>query len=168
MAKVPIDQYANRALAAVTMSAANTITFEQIRFAVGTFQGVALLIHRLEWHPSWSSIKELTAATDYIRMALTTNDNLTTIDAEDQDVLATYHLYGLGANVELVHRPLITSFEGLPGGGIICPANPLYIGMLTAGAAAASDMRVVVYYTFKQLSDKDYLELLQSMVPGNI
>jgi hypothetical protein len=160
--------YANRALASVTMSAANTLTFEQIRFAVGTFQGVAMVLHRIEWHPSWASLKELVAATDWIRMAIVTNDNLSALNPDDQDVIATYSIYGIGVAVEPHKRPYVSDFSTLPSGGLIMPANPVYLGANTAGAASASVVRVVMYYTFKTLSDKDYLELLQSLAPGNI
>ncbi|MBA7704048.1 hypothetical protein ES703_112846 [subsurface metagenome] len=168
VAKARVDQFVNRALALVTMSAIDTLTFSQIRFAVGIFQGVALVISKVEWFIFDASIRELVAATDSIVVALVTNDNLAQLNPSDQDVIASMHLVGLGANVELSQAPLITDFSSLPGGGIILPANPLFLAMSTAGAAAASQCRVVIYYTFKTLTDKDYIELVQMMVPGNI
>jgi len=166
--KVRFDQYANKAVALVTMSAANTLTFEQIRFGVGTFQGVGLLIHRVEYVLSAASIRELVASTDSLAMAVTRSDDYTSLDAVDPGMIAVKFVTGLAANVETMINPLVTDYSELPGGGLIVPANPIYVGLTTAGAAAASAVRVIIYFTFLQLADKDYIELIQSMLPVNM
>jgi hypothetical protein len=150
------------------MSAANTLTFAQLQFAVGVFQGVALILHRVEWFPTLASLRELVAATDSISMAIVTNDNLASLDPTDQDIIVRSDIIGLAANVETVPLPIINDYTNLPGGGLIVPANPLYLALDTGGAAAASVCRAIIYYTFKSLSDKDYIELMQMMIPGNI
>ncbi len=166
--KTAVDVFVNRAMATITMSAADTLTFEQLRFAVGTFQGVALVIHRIEWTMLVATCRSLVAATDNLDMALVTNDNLTAIDPTDQDVLATMSVVPVATTVAPHYRPLVSEFSDLPGGGLIVPANPIFLAMDTGGFAAAGAARVVIYYTFKQLADKDYIELVQMMIPGNI
>jgi hypothetical protein len=166
-----VDQYANRALETVIMSAANTETFEQVRFGVGIFQGVALVIHRVEYHPTAGTLHEIIANADFFDMALTNRDDLTNLDPTNQNVIVHK-----GVHVRVVsavgvisdHIPLISDFSTLPGGGLIIPANPLYVALDSAGFAAAGTCRFVIYYTFKQLKDADYIELVQGMLPANI
>jgi len=168
VSRAKVDQFVNRALASVLSSAADTLTFEQLRFAVGVFQGVALVVHRIEWYPTSTAIRELAAATDSLKLALVTNDNLAQIDPTDQDVIANVQIIGIATNVEPFQLPLINDFADVPGGGLIIPANPLFLAIQTGGAAAASRVHAIIYYTFKTLSDKDYIELVQMMIPGNI
>lgn len=171
-AKVKVDQYANRAFISITMSAANTLTFEQIRFGVGLFQGIALVLHRIEWHPGVASLQEVVAAADIMKLAVTNRDDLTSIAAQSQNVLVrkVLSIRLVGAIVSMLSDeiPYVSDFSDLPGGGLIIPPNPLFLAMDTAGFAAAGTLEVVMYYTFKALSDADYLELIQSLIPANI
>jgi hypothetical protein len=166
------DVYPNRAFESVQMSAANTLTFSQIQFGVGLFQGVAAVIHRVEWYPDKDSIQELLGMSDTVTMALTNRDDLAALDPRNQSVLASMTLIPIivGAVVSLWNEkvPFVSDFANLPGGGLIVPANPLYAGMVTAGAAAASYMDVIVYLTFKELADADYVELIQTIMPANL
>lgn len=163
------DQFANVAFGDVLMSAANTLTFEQIQMAVGLFQGIAMVIHRVLWLPTATSVRELVAATDTLTLAITTTNRLSSIsDITDPAIIAYLSLVGIGANTEPIKLPLESDFTSLPGGGKIVAANPLYIGMNTAGAAAASRTRCQLDFTFLTLADRDYLELLQAQFPANI
>ncbi len=169
MAKRQIaDKYPNRAFETVTMSAANTLTFSQVQFGVGLFQGVAALIHRIEWFPSAASVRELGAATDSIDLALTNRDDLASLSPINQSVLACKQWIGRGAEVAADINPARSDFSGLIGGGLIIPANPLYVGMDTLGAAAASSCVVVIYMTFRELTDAEYVELVQTIMPANL
>lgn len=172
MAKQIADVYPNRALAGITMSGTDALTFEQIRFGVGIFQGVALLVHQIDYFLSLASHTQLTTSADYCSLALTARDDLTSltptvlnvIDVIDYNVV----LFGTAAEARMIHKPRTREFNHMPGGGILIPANPLFLAMSSTGFASAGVARVVIYYTFKTLTDKDYLELLQSMLPANI
>ena len=172
MAKQLIDQFPNRALVGITMSAANTISFEQIRFGIGLFQGVALILHRVEYYPDLTSIRECVAVADEMQVALTARDDLTSLYPTIQNVISCIQIVPLmvGAVVSLTLEglPIVHDFTGMPGGGMIIPANPLFLAMDSTGFAGAGISRVILYFTFKSLADKDYLELLQTMVPANI
>ena len=172
MGKIVADAYPNRALAGITMSAANTLSFEQIRFGVGIFQGIALLVHQIDYFLSHDSYTQLTTSADYCHLALTARDDLTSITPTVLNVIDVIEydsvLHGTAAEVERIHKPRTRNFNSMPGGGLIIPANPLFFAMSSAGFATAGVARVVIYYTFKTLADKDYLELLQSMLPANI
>jgi len=172
MPAISKDVFVNRALVGMTMSAANTVTFEQIRFGVGLFQGVALLLHRISYYLEHASWAELVADSDYCSMGITVRDdlssltptNLNLVDVVDMDTC----IVGTVVGIDHVVRPIISDFSRMPGGGLLLPANPIYLAMSSAGFAAAGVCRAVLYFTFKQLADKDYLELLQTLVPVNI
>ena len=174
MAKIQAkkDEFPNRALEVVTLSAANTITFSQIRFGVGVFQGVALVVHRLEFHPTAATWQEIVANTDVLQFGITNRDDLTTLDPSSQNAIYVErhiaHVSGTPATGWIDRNPVVADFSTLPGQGLIIPANPLYLGGLTAGFTAAATIRLVMYYTFKTLADSDYIELIQGMLPANI
>ena len=164
------DVYPNRAFVSVTQSAANTLTFSQIRFGAGLFTGTALILSRVEWWPPNAGLDETLDLADLHQFAITNRDDLTTIDETNMNVLA-YAYFGVlegAAGFTQVHLPIITDFSTLPGGGLIFPANPLFIGYGSAGMTAAYTLNAVMYYTTKDLADADYVELVQSLIPLNI
>lgn len=167
--KAKRDQFSNVAYGLVTMSAANTLTFAQIQMGIGLFQGVGLLIHRVNWWPTRTSLRELVANNDSLQMALTTSNRLTgLVDVTDPAIICCKYLVSIGVAVERYEVPLVTDFTSLPGGGKLVPANPLWIGAFTEGAAAASVVRAQIDFSFVQLNDQEYLELIQSLFPANI
>jgi hypothetical protein len=163
------DTYSNRAYGTVTASAANTLTFAQIQMAVGLFQGIGMLIHRVLFYPSTNSSREMVAATDLLIMAVTTSSRITSLATVAEPALITSkRLVGIGVAVAVEEVPYINDFTGLPGGGKLVAANPLFVAVETAGAVAASVVSVEIDFTFLQLNDRDYLELIQGMFPSNI
>lgn len=154
------------------MSAANTLTFAQIQFGVGLFQGVAAVVHRLEWFLPLAQLTEIAAGTDEVELALCNRDDLANLDPDNQSVLSKKALTGIttGAVVSewIQEQPLVNEFSDMPGGGLIIPANPIYVGMDTVGFAAAGICDLVFYLTFRQLTDAEYVELIQTIMPANI
>ncbi len=163
------DTYANRAYGEVQMSAANTLTFSAIQMAVGMFQGIAMLIHQINWRPAISSIREIVAAADSLQFAITSSNRLTSlVDVSEPAIIDQKHFIGVGANVAMEKEPYVTDWSMLPGGGKLIPANPLFIGAQTGGFAAAATVRCEILFTFIQLADRDYMELIQGLFPSNI
>ena len=163
------DQFVNVAHGNVSMSAANAITFNQILFAVGIFQGVAIVIHRMLYYPAAAACKEVIAATDRMTMALTTSNRLVSLlDISDPAVIDMYDVVPIGTPVADWTLPIVSDMTSLPGGGRIVAPGRLFFGMVTTGAAAASTGRCELQFTFKHLDDKDYIELIQSTMPANI
>jgi len=167
MAKLQ-DKFVNRALASVSITAANSEKFEQIRFGVGTFQGIALLLHRVNWFISSGTFPDLQADTDELFMAITTRDDLTSAIPSQQSVICAKHIVAQGATIENVVMPLVSDFTAFPGGGKLVPANPLFLMVDSVGFVNLPTVYVEMYFTFIQLSDKESIELLQSMVNPNI
>lgn len=166
------DLYPNRAFETVIQSAADTLTFSQIQFGVGLFQGVAAIIHRIEWFPDDTTMDLLNATNEFMEFALTNRDDLSSIRPTSQNVLAhkSIHVSGFGtpANAQILATPFISDFSKLGGGGLIIPSNPLYIGMDSTNLGAVGRLDCVVYLTFKELSDAEYVELIQTIMPANL
>jgi hypothetical protein len=163
------DAYSNIAYASVLQSAANTLTFAQINMGVGLFQGVALLLHRIQWYPFAAALRELVTAADSMDMALTTSNRLTAIyDVLDPSVICVRRLLPIAATVAPYDIPLISDFTMLPGGGKLIAANPLWIACGSLAFAAAAQIRAQLDFTFISLTDAEYLELLQATYPANI
>jgi len=166
------DVFANRAFKTLTMSAIDTLTFDQIQFGVGIFQGIAMIVNRVEWFPTPGTIQQLVANTDALYMAITNRDDLSDLNPTNQSVLIlkTLHPVIVGAVVsELIKElPIVSDFSSLPGGGLIIPANPIHVGAMMSGGTAAGVVRVIMYFEFKTLSDAEYIELLQTIMPANI
>lgn len=167
-----IDVYPNRIVERLTMSAANVITFQPIRFGTGLFSGVALVIHRVEYHLTLGTVDQLVADSDEVEFGLTNRDDLSALTALNLNILDVNALHSkiVGAVVSLwiFEKPMTKDFSTLPGQGLIIPTTPLYLAMDSVGLASAGIMDVVIYYTFKQMSDSDYIELVQGMLPANI
>lgn len=162
------EMFANRALVSMTMSAANTLTYSQVRFTTGLVEKIALVVHRIDWIPTSASLKEIVASTDLAQLALTLSSSPTSLSPSDQRVIAMMEIVGIGVAVERYITPLTMDFSMFPGGGIIIPPNPIYLAMSTSGAAGASGFNACIWFSYRQLSDADYLELIQTLLPQNI
>lgn len=169
MGKITKDAYANVAFGTCTQSAINTLTFAQIQFGVGLFEGRALIIHRIEWNPTFANLREIVAATDSLTMALTTSNRMTGIsDLSDPAIVSQNAIIGIGVAVEPTRLPILADYSSLPGGGKLLPANPLFVAVNSGGFAAVCTIRCRLDFSFVELSPQDYLEVIQSMFPANI
>jgi len=170
MAKAGVgDKFANVAFGYVTCSAANTLTFAQINMGMGIFQRTAMLLHRILFLPTMATLREIVAATDDLQMALVTTNRLTTIaDATDPAMVAQKRLIGIAAATGTFETPHVVSFAELPGGGRLIAGNPIYIAANSGGFVSAATVRCQLDFTFVELADADYLELVQAQYPANI
>ena len=172
MAKVRKDIFVNRAIQRITMSAANTLTFQQLNFAVGVFQGVALVIHRIVYHIGVTAWHETVAITDSFVVAMTVSQNISDLNMTNIEIVDRHEVTAIvvGAVVGLVHTQseVIADFSTLPEKGLIIPANPVFLAMTSAGLATAGISDCEIYFTFRELSDADYIELIQSRVQANV
>lgn len=166
------DIFTNRAFETVTMSGNDTLTFSQVQFGVGLFQGVAAIIHRIEWFLPDAVVRYMSAQTDSCQLALTNRDDLAALTPSSQNVLAyralTGNAFGTAASGMIVDMPVVHSFADLGGGGLIVPVNPLYIAMDSDGFAGVGIAQAIIYLTFKTLTDPEYVELIQTIMPANL
>jgi len=169
IAKGAKDQYANVAYGTVTASAANTLTFAAIQMAVGLFQGVAMVIHRINYTPYVATLRELVAATDSLGLGLTSSNRLANlVDTNDPAIIDCHRIVCVGAPIANMDVPIVHDFCNLPGGGKLIAANPIYFAIQPGGFGAVQGAIVRIDFTFVELADRDYMELIQSQFPANV
>lgn len=172
MAKMKRDVFVNRAIERVTMSAANTLTFQQINFAAGIFQGVAVLLHRVTFNIGLTAYREMVAVNDSFTVALTVSRQLADLNMTNAEIIVRRQRAAIlvGAIVNLIHTSddITVDLTQLPGGGILIPANPIYLAMLTTSLTTEGVCDCEILFTFKELADADYIELIQSRVQANL
>lgn len=152
---------------AVTMSAANTITFGQVSLGMSIFDYAALVLSRIEYDFAYTKFGELIANSDHAEMAITGSDQLSNLVLDQAEVydMAAYSVgeAGTPGNATIYQQPLIHDFTGMKGGGLIVPAQNVFLGMNTAGFSAAASCVARVYYTVKALAAADFIELVQRL-----
>ena len=158
------DEYSNKAYGTVTESAQATLTFSEIQTNVNIFSKIAWIINRLEWYIPPATQALLLAGGDYIEMALTASNNLTSLALNAPAVvdILLYRLdaFGTPASLKTTLWPLIRSFENLPGGGLIVAPRPLYVAVLATSIATPATIEVRIHFRQIELAPADYLELI--------
>ena len=172
MAKMKKDSFVNRALQRITMSAANTLTFQQVNFAVGIFQGVAIVIHRIKYYIGSTAWRETILSTDSFQVGLTVSSQLSDIAMTHVEVIDQQEIIGVSTGTpddfKQVMMPIVSDLSTLPMGGMLVAANPIYLAVASAGLTTAIVVDVDMLFTFIELSDADYIELIQSRVQANL
>jgi hypothetical protein len=69
---------------------------------------------------------------------------------------------GTAASGFFVDFPKKLDFTNLPGGGILVPADRLYVGVKSTGASGVNGVKMRLYYTVMQLATEDYWQLIEA------
>ncbi|GAI82269.1 unnamed protein product, partial [marine sediment metagenome] len=160
------DKYANVLTEKITMSAANTLTFQEVNIGLSLFDKAGILISRIEYQPTGGTIADLETTGDLIGMAVATSDNIANLGV-DQAAVVTYKSLirldlGTAAAGWIFELPLVQDFSQLPGGGILITPKPWYIAMESGGLAAAGICTVRFFFTVVKLTAEMYFELLET------
>lgn len=164
------DVYANIGAIYVTMSAANTLTFQELQTYISVFDKKAMIIHKIIYAPSLASWQELDAEADVMRFGVSTSNLFTSAGPSDvynrPDVVDFNHFYtllsGTPADIDRRLGQFEKDFSTLAGGGLLIPARPVYGWMDTSGFAAAGQLAIRVYFTMKDITVDEYWELVES------
>ncbi len=150
------------------MSAANTLTFGEIAVGVSIFDYAGFILERVEYKLNRASYSEVNSAVDEAHVAICGSNSVA--DIYDTGNPQVYDMVGwepitagTPASLIMEHAPIIHDFSSLEGGGLLVPAQNIYIAMQTAGFAAAGTATVRVYYRIIALQANDYLELAQRL-----
>lgn len=151
----------------VTMSAADTLTFSEVSLGLSLFDYAGLVIARIEYFPDKASVGEIVGANDAFRIALTGSNSLTSLSQNQPQVYDLLQISanptGTPGNFEMYDTPYIHDFTGLGGGGILVPAQNMYIAADTDNFTAAGIASMRVYFRVKQLQAGDFVELVQRL-----
>lgn len=161
------DEFAQKMYLTVTQSAANTLTFSQaVNLGVGLMNSMAIVIHEIKWVIPYAVMSELTANQDRFTIGLVGDNSLTDLTLDQP---AVYDLFNMEAFVATAAGFAFTdqypksNLTNLPGGGLIVPADRVYLGFTSGGFAAAQTAGALVYFTLKPLKAEQYLELAQAL-----
>lgn len=164
------DQFANRFAVSVTESVAGTPTYTEVPTYASAFSKEAFIIHRLEFSLPFTILQLLVAAGDYINVILASANHYTSLTSQEMykepGVIDHFHigaeLFGAAANMMHATMPIVKDLTTLPGGGIIVPARPLYVGVHGVSVAAQVTVFVRGYFTKVELKDAEFLELMDA------
>lgn len=164
-----VDVFPNVYTHKLTMSAADTLTFDDFDVGMNLFDKAALRIQKIQYSVSPATIELATASGDDIEAAITNSDSLTSIKPDILQVIDSFALerVDLGTAGTGTIREVIAEndFSTLSGGGLLVAPKPLYFAMATSGLASAGICTFRVYFTIIRLTDAQYLELLQTRNP---
>jgi hypothetical protein len=166
MKKATGDKFANLAYLTVTESGTDTLTFAQLQLASNLMsEKAALIIHRAEFTITNPAV--LNSTTDYTDVALTLSDRVTLLYDFSQPELLFYKRiqridFGTAAAASLYQWPMELDFTQLPGGGLLVPADRLYIGIKSGGSSGANGATMRLFYTVMSLDTTDYWELIDA------
>jgi len=162
------DAYVNMAYLSLTLSAANTLTFKKLDVITGALLGAkqfGLLIERAEFHATIGTMQDFTADGDHLSMVITVADGLSGIGADKPEVVCQWslnrHDFGAAAAAQFIEKPATRDYSNLTGGGILVPADRVFLAATSIGLANPASVACRLYYTVVELQATDYLELIQ-------
>lgn len=163
------DKFANTISVDITMSAADTLTFEEIDVGLNIFDKVGLLLHRMDAEVNAATIGFLNDNTDNFEVGLTQSNQIASMTLQERAMIdkikISMHSEGTLTNEKTagaMQEPFNKDWSGLPGGGLLITPRPLYLCMDSIGAAVAGFCTVRLYFTIVQLKPEEYFELLES------
>jgi len=160
------DRFANVFTAAVTMSAADALTWVELNFALNLRDRLAIVIDELYFYLPGATVALMTTATDTVALAITVSDQVTDVFStglDDRRILTTMELqradFGTAAAGQLHVMPLKQSFAP----PLLALPNRMYFGMDTSGLASAGTCILRMHYRTVSISSQDQLiEVLET------
>jgi hypothetical protein len=172
------DQFANIAYLELTQTLANTIEFKRLDIVTGALLAAekkyGLIIHRAEYF--LDGINSANFATEAARLewALCVSPNLANLNLDQAEILDAVHMAflnqetalgtianGSGLPMAPRYEPIVHDFDTV--GGLLIPADRLYLGINSSGLAAAGPrIRARLWYTTMTLSSEQYWELIEA------
>jgi len=160
------DKYANVLTESIEMSAADTLSFEEVNIGLSLFDKAGILISRIEYHLATGVPGYMTAAADRVNMGVTASNSVTSLAVTQQAVIHTMQVqrndFGTAASASLFVLPIVYDFSTLPGGGLMITPKPWYIAMTSSGLASAASGYIRFFFTVQKLSPQDYFELMET------
>jgi len=168
MAKAKMqDRFDQFMVFSVTQSAADTLTFSTISLGLNIFQYAAIIISRIEYVLQRPALAEFATTADAAELAITGSDSIASLDITQPEVYdrVSYRVvdFGTPASAQIDYSPRVKDFTTMSGGGLIVPAQDMYMAMDSTGFAAAQSASARVYYRVEELAAGDFIELVQRL-----
>lgn len=161
------DQFTNIFDIACSESAANTLTFVKMSQGVDIFNKVGWVVSRLDYYIGSLVAAEFNGDADSLDWALCVSNSITTLNDLANPAILDFHRlqridFGTAAAAWYMIQPFVVDFSSLPGGGLIIPPSPLYLGVKGTGLVSANSVAVRGYFTQIELKADQYIELVEA------
>ncbi len=164
--KTGSEDFVSQAVFLVTETAANTLTFEKLETGLSVYDKIGWVVCRVEFKIRATVPALFNGTGDYLEMALTITNSITTLADDNPAVLVKKLLlrtdFGTAANAGINDTTYIYDYSNLPGGGLLTLPNPLYFGLVGTGLTGAATVTCRLFFKAIQLNDQDYFNLVQS------
>jgi hypothetical protein len=161
------DKFAQLAYLDCTETAANTLTFAKLEVATGALLGkqkYGMVLHQIQYQFGNATRKLLLDEDDILTAAICVNNGISAIDLSYVDVVDNIMLgrnkYGTAASGWLDVEPINHNFSLM--GGLLVPADRLYLGVVGGSLASAARVQCRLWYTMKELSVDEYWDLVEA------
>lgn len=163
------DKFTQFLYLSVDQAATNTIAFSQLSLGLSFFDYAGLIITRIEYDVALGALTYLTANADELFVGLTGSDSIDDLTPNRPEVYDLMRLKvlvsGTPATAGWMKFPIVHDFSAHPGGGILVPAQDLYLGIDSAGFGNYTNVSASarVWYMVTKLAAADYLEIAQRL-----
>ena len=163
---MPSDKYANIATITVTESAADTLTFAELRTQAGIEpdrkSAIAMIIDEIDYFVARATLLALNADGDAVRYAIVVSNAVTDLeDFSDRRILHSGFLIrldgGTAGNMLFQASPLVYQF--FPP--LITADRSLFLGIQGQATAIANVLRVRIYHRIVQVTQAEFIELAE-------
>lgn len=167
-AKSGTDQFAQIGYITVTQTAANTLTFAGLSVFSNVLGSKGMIIHSAEYvFGNSNGYALMVGSGDILACGLSGDDGLASVDLDDPQVYdynsLLYLPYGTPADHEIFKNPIVRDWSSFPGGGLLVPADRLYLFCDSLSVASAATVQCRFRFTLIELAAQEYLELAQSL-----
>ena len=161
------DLYDQFMVMSVVQDVALALVFGRVALGMSLFDYAGLIISRIEYDFGRTVIGSLASNADFSEIAITGSDKIADLDIGRPEVYDRVAINigtsGVPAVVFPIEKPMVHDFSNMQGGGLLIPAQDLFIASLNGGYTAGGTASARVYYRVKELSAADFIELVQRL-----
>ena len=164
------DKYPQFMVPSVTQSAADTLTFGRVNVGMSLFDYAGFIISRIEYFPGRTAINLLTNNAVELNIALTGSNSIANLAIEKAQVYDKITLSSaeVGTPADqfiggLQAQPYVHDYSNFEAGGVLVPAQDLYIACDSTSLGTAVTVSARVYFRVIKLQAADYVELAQRL-----
>lgn len=160
------DKFANIATIDLTMTAANTLSFQELRTQAGIEpnrkSAIAMIIDEIDYYPSRAMLQEITSGADFIALALTLSNAVSDLeDFADRRILHSAGINRLdsGTATSSKYFRLPWVYQFFPP--LITADRSLFLGAISSGLASAGRIRMRIYHRVVEVTQAEFIELAE-------
>jgi hypothetical protein len=160
-------EFAQLAFLTVTQPSADVLAFSSaVNVMSSLAPGNAMIIHKVEYYVPPTTLVRANADSDRLVLAITGSNTITDLDIDQPAIYSVTTL--MRREITAVGSILMSNYLEkdyciMPGQGILCPADRMFLALFSAGLGAASTISARVYFSLITLGSNELLQLMQSL-----